>query len=127
MSDKEKKNEWHEQVDFSDLFFKSTKICRDFQIRGDLPAWRNALTAKISLVSGILEGEQVEELYQYIKELRNIDFDYSVALKNNPRSVGRIKAKYSDVLFGVEQQLDFYVNQKMPFLNIKEQRDSSTW
>ena len=126
MSD-DKKNEWHEQVDFSDLFFKSTRISKEAQLRQDLPGWRSAIMAKISLVNGVLEDEQIEDLFKCIKALRKIDLKHSLSLRYNKGNVGVIKAEYYDLLFSVEMYLDRCVNEKMPFLNIKKRGDEGAF
>lgn len=120
-------SEWHEQVDFSALFFKATMWCRTQEANGDLMAWKSALESKITLVMGIFDKEEKEEVH-YFKSLiykawsRYYNENRKLGEKNmNP--LHPVCADFRNTLFLIESQIDTMVNKKMPFLNIKKKVD----
>jgi|ETNvirnome_2_300_1030623.scaffolds.fasta_scaffold00278_17 uncharacterized protein (UPF0335 family) len=120
------KNEWNEQQEYSELFFNFTKVCKFHQMRGDLVAWRYALESKISLVNGILEKEQKQQIQEVLDVLNDITNAYikSKALKQSLK-VSKLTRTLYKLLMYIESEVDSAVNDVMPFLNIKEKSDIS--
>tara|TARA_R100000656_G_scaffold114808_1_gene87293 strand:- start:2244 stop:2627 length:384 start_codon:yes stop_codon:yes gene_type:complete len=122
-----KQSEWHEQVDFSDLYFKAVATCREQESNNNLLGWKYALEAKITLIMGILNEEEKEEIYYLKSQIHSIwikyyNEDYKLG-NNSLSSMHPVTSSFRSTLFLVESKIDTMVNSKMPFLNIKKKVD----
>ena len=120
------KSEWHEQVDFSKLFFQATWVCRENQSADNLMGWKLALESKISLVMGILLDDEKKDIYEALSQINK----YWAKFYNEQKKIGKelgslhpVTSEFRSTLFLVESQLDTKVNGKMAFLNIKQKVD----
>jgi len=119
-------SEWHEQVDFSDLYFKTTMVCRTHQAEDRLLAWKFALESKITLIKGILNAEEKKETYFLKSQINKVWSKYY----NEEKRIGKrlhplhpICSDFRSTLDIVEEKVDSLVNSRMPFLNIKKKVD----
>tara|TARA_R100001143_G_scaffold63479_1_gene70849 strand:+ start:523 stop:903 length:381 start_codon:yes stop_codon:yes gene_type:complete len=120
------KSEWHEQVDFSELFFKSTWNCREMQSVDNLMGWKLALEAKISLVMGILQDDEKKEVYEALSQINKFWAKFFNEEKKIGKKLGSlhpVTSEFRSTLFLIESQIDTQVNGKMSFLNIMKKVD----
>lgn len=125
----EDKSEWHEQVEFSELYFKEHIKCREAQRLGDAIAWVRNSESEMSMAMGVLAPTEKERIMELKSKLRFEYNNYINSLSFEERS-GRIpldsmsdtlKDKLLDKLFEIESEVDTMVNKRMPFLNIKKE------
>lgn len=130
------KSDWHEQVEFSEIYFQETMKCRDAQRMDDLVGWKNAFLSKVSLTIGVFpkkeDKEQIDEWREKVLKtaynlckLESIErsrsglSSYYLVVDDSPMVVDA-KDKLRKELYEAEAFLDIKVNRKMPFLNIRE-------
>jgi len=135
MVDEKRSNEWHEQVEYSEIYFHYTKECREAQKKGDLITWSSTLQAKVSLILGVLDDKEKPEVKAFVNALVNHTAKYIKAVQYCKRlasSGGRIPVprfviKQEELLFQLlfegECEIDTLANKYMPFLNIKDEFD----
>ena len=119
-------SEWHEQVKFSDLFYKATWNCREMQSVDNLMGWKLALEAKISLVMGILQDDEKKEVYEALSQINKSWAKFFNEEKKIGKKLGSlhpVTSEFRSTLFLVESHLDTKVNGKMAFLNITKKVD----
>ena len=127
----EKASEWHEQVEFSELYFKEHTKCREAQRANQSDVRANAVKSKIQMAMGVLDDEEK-------KKGRILTENINLALTNYQKSLSyeeRVGTTPLDVLSQVlnealdkvldesESDIDTMVNKHMPFLNIKKDVD----
>ena len=119
-------SEWHEQVDFSELFFKTTQVCRTHQANDNLILWKFALESKITLIRGVLNEDEKKETYFLKSQINKIWAKHFNERKKEGKELHQlhpINAEFRSTLDIVEEKIDTIVNLKMPFLNIKKKVD----
>ena len=123
-------SDWHEQVEFSIIYFEETKRCREAQ-RMDILSWAIALQSKISFAAGILDRKDVEKWNKQIDDAVEKVTERKAKEKNKSGLGGyydcigspilnHFNNKLRDVLRNVEFELDNKINKLMPFLNIRK-------
>jgi len=127
----EKSSEWHEQVEFSELYFREDTKCRDAQ-RADLSEIRaNAVKSKIQKAMGILDDDEKDKSKKLIDNINLSLTNYQKSLNYKEKAgiapldiLSQIlKNKLDSVLDESESEIDTMVNKHMPFLNIKKDAD----
>lgn len=122
-------NEWNEQVEYSEFYFKITMACRYYQSQNSLSKWYWCLEAKTSYIIGVIDKKSVEELKKARLAVQTLFGDYLEA-RDKSRVSGRMTSKYKqttyilkEALFEFEAGIDREINKVMPFLNLKKKVD----
>jgi len=127
----EKSSEWHEQVEFSELYFKEHTKCREAQRANQSEIRANAVKSKIQMAMGILNDDEKEKGKKLIDNVNLALINYQKSLSYEER-VGTtpldvlsqvLNERLDDVLDESESDIDTMVNKHMPFLNIKKDID----
>lgn len=123
------RSEWNEQQYYASMFFGLTARCRAAQSILNILDWKNAVETKISLVIGIADDTETEELKRIRKKLNEL---YSSYLSVNPKHRNSLKSRellseLNEELFESEARIDKITNIHMPFLRFKEKYDPDDW
>jgi len=129
----EKASEWHEQVEFSELYFKEHTKCREAQRSGEIIQWNQNIKSEMSMAIGILDKDEIEEINKLKGELNFVINNYQNSLDfeemtgKMPLDVmsQKLKSKAEEKLFEIEGKVDGMVNKHMPFLNLRKEVDIS--
>jgi len=117
-------NEWNEQVEFSEFYFKITMACRYYQSQDNLAEWYRTLQSKISFIIGVLDEKVVKEIKEARQTLQTVFSDY-ISCRKRSASLRGLTPEYkqasyllAETLFEFESEIDEEVNKVMPFLNL---------
>jgi len=127
----DKSSEWHEQVEFSELYFKEHTQCREAQRGNDSVRRANAVKSKIQMAMGILNNDEKEKGKKLIDNINLALTNYQKSLSYEERTGTTpldilsqvLNEKLDNVLDESESEIDTMVNKHMPFLNIKKDVD----
>jgi len=127
----EKSSEWHEQIEFSELYFKEHTKCREAQRENDSIRRANATKSKIQMAMGVLNDDEKEKGKKLIDNVNLALTNYQKSLSYEERA-GKtpldvlsqvLNEELDKVLDESEADIDTMVNKHMPFLNIKKDID----
>jgi hypothetical protein len=114
-----KKSEWNEQQNYSLLYFKLSNDCREAQAARSLELWHNKLECKMVHALGVIgEKEDRQVVFNIKKKLKDSINEVIITTDLKKKSIA--KGKLADLLFQGETDIDFLINQRMPFLRIEE-------
>ena len=127
----DKSSEWHEQVEFSELYFKEHTKCRDAQRANESEARANAVKSKIQMAMGVLDDSEKEKGRVLTKKINLALTNYQKSLSYEERTgvttLDVLSQVLNETLDGIldesESDIDTMVNKHMPFLNIKKDAD----
>jgi len=120
----DKSSEWHEQVEFSELYFKEHTKCRDAQRANESEARANAVKSKIQMAMGVLDDSEKEKGRVLTKKINLALTNYQKSLSYEERTgVTTLNETLDGILDESESDIDTMVNKHMPFLNIKKDAD----
>jgi hypothetical protein len=108
-------SEWNEQQLFAQLFFSITDQCRFAQANHKILDWKRFLDTKISLVMGISNDKERENIDEQRKKINK------KAMELLGRNINRNRlGLFYDVLFYAEVEVDKIAHKHMPFLKLKK-------
>jgi len=126
-----KSSEWHEQIEFSELYFNEHTKCREAQRDNASIMRTHAVKSKISMAMGILNSDEKDKTTKMKKdiELCLSNFEKSLSYEERAATITldnlsqTLKLRLDDTLDRVESDLDSMVNKHMPFLNIRQKTE----
>ena len=124
-------SEWHEQVEFSEIYFKEHIRCREAERLNNSIGRCYAVKSKISVGMGVLKDEEKINATQLKKQVQSSLSNYEKSLSFEERGGSTpldplsqmLKNKLDLTLDDAESKMDTMINKKMPFLNIRKEID----
>jgi len=126
-------NEWNEQQEYSEFYFKISMACREYQSQNKLQNWYHSLEAKVSFIISVVDEKTMLNVKEARLVVQRLYADYLTAKdrinKRNGITTEYKEATYilKEALFEFECDLDRELNKVMPFLNLQEKQGVSSW